>query len=455
MGDPAEPKAIARLPVIACALGLVLLCTLRGAAQQCCPGERCPGDLQCDNRIDIAEIVSAVNSALNGCPPLPSSTPTSLPQPTPTGGQHFPSTGQTSCWDAAGAVIDCAGTGQDGEIRAGGGLVYIDNGDGTITDPATQLMWEQKDADGGIHDWNTNYQWSEALRFIASLNAGEGFAGHTDWRLPNVKELQSLINYEALEPAVSTAFSHDCVPGCTFGTCSCTRSFHYWSATSDIQNAVGAWSVYFTNGYLLENIKSNSLAVRAVRGSLNDGNGQRFPSTGQTTCWDSIGNVIACSGTGQDGESQVGGALAYIDNGDGTITDMNTHLTWEKKSADGSIHDWNTIYDWGTSLDTFIAALNMNGGFTGHADWRLPNVKELQSLIDYQQSAPALTGAFNANCTPGCTVNSCSCSQLFFYWSATTNAPNPGAAWAQYLGTGYVLESRKSNEFFVRAVRGP
>jgi len=64
-----------------------------------------------------------------------------------------------------------------------------------------------------------------------------------------------------------------------------------------------------------------------------DGN-QKFPATGQTSCWDSGGNVIPCAGTGQDGDIQAGATLKYKDNGNGTITDRNTKLVWEKKSDD-------------------------------------------------------------------------------------------------------------------------
>ena len=71
---------------------------------------------------------------------------------------------------------------------------------------------------------------------------------------------------------------------------------------------------------------------------------QQFPATGLTTCSNSTGQFISCAGTGQDGEIQAGGTLSYTDNGNGTITDNNTKLVWEKKSADGTIHDVNTLH---------------------------------------------------------------------------------------------------------------
>ena len=180
--------------------------------------------------------------------------------------------------------------------------------------------------------------------------------------------------------------------------------------------------------------------------------GQRFPATGQTTCWDTNGNVIACSGTGQDGQIQAGGALAYVDNGDGTITDLNTHLMWEKKSADGSIHDQSNGYAWADAFSTFIGGLNAGGGFAGHTDWRLPNVKELQSIFNYQNYNPAISAAFNANCARGCTVTTCSCTQSSYYWSATTYAGGPYNAWVVDFTGGYMWGA-KPNGGYVRAVR--
>jgi hypothetical protein len=121
--------------------------------------------------------------------------------------QAFPATGQTTCWNSAGAVVACAGTGHDGEVQAGATLAYVDNGDGTVTDVNTGLMWEKLADDGSINDKDTFYTWDNAFAVkVATLNS-ESFAGHTDWRVPNVKELQSIVNYENVDPAVSSAFT--------------------------------------------------------------------------------------------------------------------------------------------------------------------------------------------------------------------------------------------------------
>jgi len=91
--------------------------------------------------------------------------------------------------------IPCAGTGHDGDTRAGVPLAYVDNGDGTITDADTGLMWEkQSNGDGSIHDVNNTYTWDAVFSVhVGTLNS-TGFAGHTDWRVPNVKELTSIVN---------------------------------------------------------------------------------------------------------------------------------------------------------------------------------------------------------------------------------------------------------------------
>jgi hypothetical protein len=192
---------------------------------------------------------------------------------------------------------------------------------------------------------------------------------------------------------------------------------------------------------------------RALGGTCQpQSGGQRFPATGQTTCWDTSGKVIACSGTGQDGQIQAGGALAYVDNGDGTISDLNTHLMWEKKSLDGSIHDESHFYTWADAFSTFIGGLNA-AGFAGHTDWRLPNVKELQSIINYQNTRPAVSAAFNANCASGCTVTTCSCTQSSDYWSATSYVYDPYVAWIVFFNFGYVGYYGKMGSTYVRAVR--
>jgi len=163
--------------------------------------------------------------------------------------------------------MPCASTGQDGEIRAGATLAYVDNGDGTITDVNTGLMWEKKSLDGSSHDVNFRPTWDGAFTVhVAGLNAAN-FAGHNDWRVPNVKELVSIVNYENVNPAVSPAFNNNCASGCTVLTCSCTRSSFYWSSTTGAPNPGGAWGIDFQFGDLIADNKTvnGNDAIRAVR----------------------------------------------------------------------------------------------------------------------------------------------------------------------------------------------
>jgi hypothetical protein len=219
---------------------------------------------------------------------------------------------------------------------------------------------------------------------------------------------------------------------------------------------------------------------------------QRLSATGQTSSY------VA----GDDGDIRAGAPLRYRDNDDGTITDKNTKLMWEKKDqASGGLHNWNNTYPWqgtcsnhasracginadcerggactpsgGTRYTIFqwVAQLNTPPCFAHHCDWRIPNVKELQSIVDYETYLPPVDTAFNNNCTLGCTVDGayntrkCSCTQSAgpsqgYYWSGSTYAPSPlvqpsGSmlAWGVLFGDGDVLSAGKADHDYVRAVR--
>ncbi|MDY0361895.1 MAG: DUF1566 domain-containing protein [Desulforegulaceae bacterium] len=121
---------------------------------------------------------------------------------------------------------------------------FTDNGDGTITDNKTGLMWMKETADNKMN-------WKDALSYCENLD----YAGYSDWRLPNIKELGSIVDYSAYNPAIDTNFFPD------------TMSSYYWSSTTYSYGAVDAWRVYFDygSGHGPGN-KSNTYYVRAVRG---------------------------------------------------------------------------------------------------------------------------------------------------------------------------------------------
>lgn len=177
--------------------------------------------------------------------------------------------------------------------------------------------------------------------------------------------------------------------------------------------------------------------------------------TGQTTS----------HGAGSDGALQAGVTRAYVDNGDGTITDTRTGLMWAKKSDDGTIHDKDNQYTWsvsgnlanGTAFTTFLATLNGGGGFAGHTDWRLPNEIELLTLQSYGNASPSVPAAFNTGCMGGCTVLTCSCTSFVAgYWSSTSRQVDGAFAWVVGFNEGIVTYGAKTvASSVVRAVRVP
>jgi len=257
-------------PLLVLAVSASLSLTMSRGAHAASSCAACPGDLNGDGKVTIDEIVTVVNAALNGClPSKPCQTAAHL------------QTGQTQCDQGIniGTLGACPGAypGQDGSLLKGALRSYTDNGDGTITDNTTGLMWEKLSSDGSIHDYATTYTWYTALPTtgvttkVATLNS-DGFAGHTDWRLPNVNELQSIVDYGTSGPAVDAVFNTNCAASCTVTTCSCTQSSFYWSSTTyqaspTLQfSPTLAWLVGFNDGFVSNDYKSDGYYVRAVRG---------------------------------------------------------------------------------------------------------------------------------------------------------------------------------------------
>ena len=154
-------------------------------------------------------------------------------------------TGQDTCYNAAGTSISCASTGQDGETQAGLPFSYTDNGDDTVTDNNTGLIWQQSTT--------TTMTWEAALTYCNNNTPGLPGSG---WRLPNVKELFTLVDF-----GISSTAKIDLTyfPGTPAGS--------FWSATTyPLSGFQGnAMFVSFNNGGVYSNGKSSSGYVRCVR----------------------------------------------------------------------------------------------------------------------------------------------------------------------------------------------
>jgi hypothetical protein len=178
-----------------------------------------------------------------------------------------------------------------------------------------------------------------------------------------------------------------------------------------------------------------------------------LPATGQTVSY----------APGVDGALRTGAPLRFRDNGDGTLTDESTGLVWEKKTDDGSLHDKDRAFFWepgAGSIWEWLAAVNAEGGpgFAGKADWRVPDRKELESIVDASRFNPALPGAFSSACAPGCSAAICSCTgSLLHYWTSTSVAAAPtDFAWGMLPSSGAMQASSRKTAFgHFRAVRGP
>jgi hypothetical protein len=218
---------------------------------------------------------------------------------------------------------------------------------------------------------------------IGALNEAQ-FGGFNDWRMPTLKELFSLVHCGGLETgAVDAEAFPNMFPS------------NYWSSTPDVSDPEHAWYAGFSVGTATENVKSLQRYAVAVR------SGQTDP------------------------------VAALVQNGDGTITDPNTGLKWQEATTPDD-------YAWEQAL-AYVAQTRVGG----YADWRLPDLQELFSLIDHARVDPAIDALLAAKTFPG------------WHWTSTTNPFAPDRAYVVSFMDGSAGTYKKTNPYRVRAVGSP
>ena len=321
------------------------------------------------------------------------------------------STGQRHCYDVDGSRIPCAGTGHDGMFRLGVAApeqrFHALDGH-VVLDRLTGLMWTE-DANPA----QLPVSWQEAFEFVRDMNRRRAY-GYGDWRVPNRRELRSLVDHEVKRPVLPGGHPFRGV-------------FHgwYWTSTTSALNTGYAWYIHMEGARMFYGRKDQYCLLWPVRG---EGNGV-VHATGQTECFDSEGEPMPCAGTGQDGELHMGApwpSPRFVRFPD-TVRDMLTGLLW---TADAGLAEKPVV--WKQALE-LVRRLN-DREFGGRTDWRLPNINELESLVDCSAAAPALSKDH-----PFVSVQD-------VYWSSTTSYFETDWAWALYLdkgaiGVGYKREA--------------
>ncbi len=290
----------------------------------------------------------------------------------------------------------------------------------TVTDTQTGLMWVRN---ASLSDLPMT--WDEALNAVKEFNIS-GLYGYHDWKLPNRKELFSLISHETINPSIPAGHPF-------------TNIFtgYYWTSSSCARLPDQAWYIHFGGARVYKGMKYGSYMVWPVRIAENH-NKSRVFQTGQENCFDERGVFIDCHGTGQDGEFQSGlhyNKRRFTENTH-CIYDSATDLTWLKSAN----VDRKTV-DWKSASDS-VSKMNREGMY-GYNDWRVPNIAELESLTDLGMHSPALPAGH-----PFTDVQD-------YYWSSTTSMYDPNYAWVLYTVDGAVGVGHKPlSEFYLWPVRG-
>jgi hypothetical protein len=288
-------------------------------------------------------------------------------------------------------AVGCPGIGSDGATAFGIDRNYTNNGDSTVTDNATGLLWQrctQGYSGVGCTGSVSSQTFSSGIAECAALTTANKI-----WRLPSRLELETLPDYGANAPSINVAT----FPGTIFGD--------FWSSTGSASSTLDAWRLNFTAGDISTGTKVTNNRLRCV-------SGDSLPSFSK-----------------------------FTDNGDFTVKDNKTGLTWQKCSI-GQANDASCSGT--TATSTWVAAIGVCSSLNfANKTWRLPNIKELQSIVDTSiASSPAINAIFPSTFP----LN---------YWSSTGYLPTLTNGWSINFLNGNVVFTSKGTAYRVRCVSGP
>jgi hypothetical protein len=321
-------------------------------------------------------------------------------------------TGQTAYYDDSSEIaVPAVGEpfyGQDAQYD-GYQPSYTDNGDGTVIDDNTNLMW-QKAA-------------SEKMTFDEALAGADTFslADYDDWRLPTIKELYSLILFSGVDPSgwqgsdtnLLTPFIDTTYFEFEYGDESAGERIidaQYWSSTVYVSTTM--------NG------DETAFGVNFADGRIKGYPAEPVGPPGQEFIMTSFVKYV------RNGSEY--GVNDFIDNNDGTITDNATGLMWQQNDSETGLN-WEGALNWVTQKNT--------ENYLGYNDWRLPNAKEIQSIVDYTRS-PATTNSAAIDSLFTCSVitDESGDDNYPFYWTGTTHANmQVNGKYAVYVSFGEAL----------------
>jgi len=356
-----------------------------------------------------------------------------------------------TAYDGSNPLVALAKTGQQLSYAAGddasankgvtwsAATRFTDNHDGTVTDALTGLVWLK---DAGCLG---TALWAQALTAANALASGQcSLADNSTagtWRLPNINELESLIDVSASSPALSANHPFANV-----------ANGIYWSSTSYYGGQTGsgaAWTLRLSDGRYMNDTNSNvkttaSNQVWAVKGKGTNGAIQ-LQATGFYIPYTA----------GDDGSVQAGVPLTaprFIDKNNGTVVDTMTGLTWLKQ-ADCISGTWSDALATVNALASGHCGLS-DGSSAGQ--WRMPNRNELQSLSDRAQTNLAEYFDYTYLNKDGSVFQAPIFTNYFelqYYWTSTTDAADAAEAWTVFSCDFGIYDIPKTSVGYSLAVR--